>query len=29
MAVFMVSSPLSRLYYRFLIKDLIYQAIVE
>lgn len=29
MAVFMVSSPLNRLYYRFLIKDLIYQAIVE
>jgi CubicO group peptidase (beta-lactamase class C family) len=29
MAVFMVSSPSNRLYYRFLIKDLIYQAIVE
>ncbi len=29
MAVFMVSSPFNRLYYRFLIKDLIYQAIVE
>jgi CubicO group peptidase (beta-lactamase class C family) len=29
MAVFMVSSPTNRLYYRFLIKDLIYQAIVE
>lgn len=29
MAVFMVSSPANRLYYRFLIKDLIYQAIVE
>jgi CubicO group peptidase (beta-lactamase class C family) len=29
MAVFMVSSPSTRLYYRFLIKDLIYQAIVE
>jgi CubicO group peptidase (beta-lactamase class C family) len=28
-AVFMVSSPTNRLYYRFLIKDLIYQAIVE
>jgi CubicO group peptidase (beta-lactamase class C family) len=29
MAVFMVNSPSNRLYYRFLIKDLIYQAIVE
>jgi CubicO group peptidase (beta-lactamase class C family) len=29
MAVFMVSSPTNRLYYRFLIKDLIYQAIVN
>jgi CubicO group peptidase (beta-lactamase class C family) len=29
MAVFMVSSPGNRLYYRFLIKDLIYQAIVN
>lgn len=29
MAVFMVSSPNNRLYYRFLIKDLVYQAIVE
>jgi len=28
-AVFMVSSPTNRLYYRFLIKDLMYQAIVE
>lgn len=28
-AVFMVSSPNTRLYYRFLIKDLIYQAIIE
>ena len=28
-AVFMVSSPANRLYYRFLIKDLIYQAIVN
>ncbi len=29
MAVFMVSSPNNRLYYRFLIKDLIYQAIMN
>ncbi|MCJ7663781.1 MAG: beta-lactamase family protein [Desulfobacterales bacterium] len=29
MAVFMVSSPGNRLYYRFLIKDLIYQAIMN
>ena len=28
-AVFMVSSPTNRLYYRFLIKDLMYQAIIE
>jgi CubicO group peptidase (beta-lactamase class C family) len=29
MAVFMVSSPTGRLYYRFLIKDLIFQAITD